>query len=376
MSSNLDQEREPNPASPRSAREVAHHGKGCLAVIIAVAVLVGGGYFAYDQASGFLSSLGEVPDYTGNGKATITVSIPQDATLAAIGDILVKKDVVKSAKAFKRAAKEEPDAAMVQPGSYKMKTQLPATSALKILLDPQSRIVSQVTVREGLRLSQQIDALTKGSKIPRKNFAAVLARPEQLGLPDYARNRPEGFLFPNTYQITPDSTAASVLRAMVKQYKGVAADLDIAGSAKALGLTPYQLVTIASIIEAEVNQDRYRPMVARVILNRLKAGELLRMDSTVHYAEGKNERVTTTDTERASKSPYNTYLHKGLPPGPINSPGKAALAAAAQPADGSWLYFVTVNLDTGETKFATTIDQHNKNVQQFQHWCQAHKGRC
>lgn len=371
MSSILDPEHQPH-----LAREVAYRGKGCLAVIVALAVLVGGGYFAYDRVSGYLSTFGEVPDYTGTGSKNVTVTIPKGATLTAIGDILVSHDVVKSEKAFKRAAKAEPDAAMVQPGAYKMKTQLPAASALKILLNPKAKIRSRATVREGLRLSQQIDALVKGLKIPRKNFEAVLKKPQQLGLPDYAKNRPEGFLFPNTYEITPGSTAASVLRAMVKQYNGVAAELDIEGSAKALGLTPYQLVTIASIIEAEVNQDKYRPMVARVILNRLKAGERLRMDSTVHYAEGKSGGVTTTDKERASKSPYNTYQHKGLPPGPISSPGKSSLGAAAKPADGDWLFFVTVNLDTGETKFATTLTEHNKNVSQFQHWCQAHQGRC
>jgi UPF0755 protein len=101
----------------------------------------------------------------------------------------------------------------------------------------------------------------------------------------------------------------------------------------------------------------------------------LRLDSTVIYAEDL-ETNTTTPEDRASKSPYNTYRHKGLPPGPISAPGKASLEAAANPANGKWLYFVTVNFDTGETKFATTEKEFRKIEQEFQNWCQSHPGRC
>ena len=132
---------------------------------------------------------------------------------------------------------------------------------------------------------------------------------------------------------------------------------------------------MASIIEREVNKDEYRAKVARVLYNRLAKEMQLGLDSTVIYAE-KLKTNTTTPKDRASKSPYNTYRYKGLPPGPISAPGKTALEAAANPANGKWLYFVTVNFDTGETKFATTEEDFNKIRQEFQNWCQAHPGRC
>jgi UPF0755 protein len=135
------------------------------------------------------------------------------------------------------------------------------------------------------------------------------------------------------------------------------------------------VLIVASIIEREVNQDQYRAKVARVLYNRLDQGMPLSLDSTVIYAENLSTN-TTTPKDRASSSKYNTYKHKGLPPGPIAAPGKAALDAAANPEPGKWLYFTTVDFDTGETKFAETFAEHEKNVAQWQAWCQANKGRC
>ncbi len=132
---------------------------------------------------------------------------------------------------------------------------------------------------------------------------------------------------------------------------------------------------MASIIEREVNQEQYRAKVARVLYNRLTKGRKLELDSTVVYAENLKTN-TTTPKDRQSRSRYNTYRYKGLPPGPISAPGKAALQAAAQPEDGKWLYFVTVNFDTGETKFATTEAEFAVIKKEFQNWCRANTGRC
>ncbi|HEY9293616.1 MAG TPA: endolytic transglycosylase MltG, partial [Microlunatus sp.] len=131
-----------------------------------------------------------------------------------------------------------------------------------------------------------------------------------------------------------------------------------------------------SLIEAEVNRPADRPKAARVIYNRLAAGMPLQLDSTVHYAIGRRGKVTTTAQERANKSPYNTYVHKGLPPGPIGAPGKAALEAAANPAAGDWLYWVAVNPDSGETVFTKTKAEHDAAVARFQQWCRTHSGKC
>ena len=141
-----------------------------------------------------------------------------------------------------------------------------------------------------------------------------------------------------------------------------------------------ETLIIASIVEGEVSGDADRGKVARVVLNRLEPGPpsygLLQMDSTVHYAEQQRGKAGTTDEQRASDSPYNTYVQPGLPPGPIGNPGAASIEAAADPAEGDWYFFVTVDPDTGETKFATTLDEHNQNVQEFQAWCAENADKC
>ena len=361
---------------PSPAREIAHKGKGCLAVLVAALVLLFGGYFIYDKASTFLQTVGEVPDYPGPGKASITVTIPEGASLDQIGGILVDADVVKSTKAWSEAVDAEVRATSVQAGRYIMRTQMKATDALRLLINPgESRVRLQFTIPEGLRLTAQIDLLVKTTKIKKTDFEAALKKPKTLGLPSYAKNRPEGFLFPDTYELVEEATATSTMRQMVTQYKAVSQQIQLETAAKQLKRSPYDVLIVASIIEREVNKDEYRAKVARVLYNRLAKGMSLGLDSTVIYAENLKTN-TTTPKDRASKSPYNTYRHKGLPPGPISAPGRASLEAAAGPADGKWLYFVTVNFDTGETKFATTPEEFAKLRAEFQIWCQTHPGRC
>ena len=371
MSSMLDPEVQPSPA-----REIMHKGKGCLAVIVAAAVLIFGGYFVWDKATGFVSSFGEVPDYPGPGTTTVTIDVPSGSSLDVIGGILIDADVVKSTKAWDQAVRSEERAQSVQAGSYVMKRQMRAIDALRLLINPgTSRVQSKFTVPEGLRLSAQVDVLAKGTKIKKSNFLTALKRPQNLGLPKYAKNRPEGFLFPDTYYLTAESTATTTMQQMVSQYKTVASDIQLEASAKKLKRSPYEVLTVASIIEKEVKREEDRAKVARVIYNRLDKGRRLQLDSTVVYAENLKTN-TTTAKDRASKSRYNTYRYKGLPPGPISAPGKAALQAAAQPENGKWLYFVTVNFDTGETKFANTEKEFRVIAQEFQNWCRANPGRC
>jgi UPF0755 protein len=371
VSSMLDPEVRPNPA-----REIVHKGKGCLAVIVAAAVLAFGGYFVWDRATGFVSTLGEVPDYPGPGKDKVTVDVPTGSSLDEIGGILIEKDIVKSTRAWNQAVRSEERAQTVQAGSYILKTQMRAIDALRLLINPgSSRVRSRFTVPEGLRLSAQVDVLSKETKIKKSSFQAALKRPQSLGLPRYAKNRPEGFLFPDTYELTAESTATSTMQQMVTQYKSVAREIELEASAKKLKRKPLEVLTVASIIEREVNQDQYRAKVARVLYNRLAKGRKLELDSTVVYAENLKTN-TTTAKDRRSRSRYNTYRYKGLPPGPISAPGEAALKAAAQPENGKWLYFVTVNFDTGETKFATTAAEFAVIKREFQTWCQTNPGKC
>jgi len=351
------------------AREFAHRCKGYLAVLVAIAVLIVGGYLAYDKASGYLSTIGQTPDFPGDGKGQITVTIPDGASLKDIGALLVARGVIKSTKAWDKAVHAEERATTIQAGRYLMRTQMSASAALRLLINPgESRIRSQFTIREGLRLSDQVAALVKGTKISKADFLAALRQPAKLGLPAYAKNNPEGFLFPETYELTSESTATTVLQRMVDQYKTVAASIGLEARGKALHRSPYDVLIVASIIEREVRNPSYRAKVARVLYDRLDRGKKLELDSTVIYALNSKENVTT---DRLSSSPYNTYRYDGLPPGPISAPGKAALLAAANPVPGKWLYFVTVNFDTGETKFATTYAEHKKNVAEFKAYCQA-----
>jgi len=361
---------------PSAAREVLHQGKGCVAVLLALAVLAGLGFLVYDQGRSMLSNLGETPDYTGSGVAPITVTVPAGATLDEIGGILKTDDVIKSVQAWDSAVASEERATSVQPGRYLMRTQMPAIDALRLLINPgESRVRSQFTIPEGLRLSKQVNALAKTTKIKKSAYQAALKKPKKLGLPGYAKNRPEGFLFPDTYELTADATATSTLRQMVEQYKAVTGDIGLTEAAKKLNRSPYEVLIVASIIEREVNQDQYRSKVARVLYNRLDKGMPLGLDSTVIYAEDLSTN-TTTPKDRDSDSRYNTYKHKGLPPGPIAAPGKAALEAAAKPEPGKWLYFTTVNFDTGETKFAETDAEFEQIRQEFVAYCNANPGKC
>lgn len=371
MTSLLEPETKPSPA-----REAAHRAKGCLAVLLALAVLAAGGYFVYDKTTSFIATFGEVPDYTGSGKAQTTVTVPEGASVKGIGKILVEAKVIKSTKAWDKAVAQEGRSTTIQAGRYLVRRQIPAIDALRVLINPgESRVRSQFTVREGLRLSAQVNELAKDTKIKKSSFTKALNNPKALGLPKYAENNPEGLLFPETYEITAEDDATTVLRQMVGQFNRVAADIRLEERAKKLGYSPYEVLIVASLVEREVRNPNDRAKVARVLYNRLEKGQKLELDSTVTYAENL-KTTTTTSEDRESDSPYNTYKYEGLPPGPISAPGRAALEAAANPERGKWLYFVTVNLDTGETKFAETFDAHQKNVAEFQAWCQSNEGKC
>jgi UPF0755 protein len=186
-------------------------------------------------------------------------------------------------------------------------------------------------------------------------FVQVLDNPGVLPLPPWAEQRPEGFMFPATYDLVGDETAEQVLSILVERFDQSATTLDLVARAEEIGRTPYEVLTVASLVQAEVLPEDMRKAAA-VIYNRLDEGMPLQFDSTVSYALGITELQLSAE-QLATDSPYNTYENEGLPPTPINSPGEAALEAALDPAKAKWLYFVTVNPDTKETKFARDYDQ-------------------
>ena len=345
-------------------------------VLLLAVVLVGGAvYGAYRALWPLVTQLTASNDYPGPGAGAVQVTVNDGDTGRAIGVSLQKADVVKTSKAFLDAAAADSRSASIQPGTYTLKKQMTAKDALAILVNPKNRTVPRVTIPEGLWLSEILATLSKSTGIPLKEYQAAAKDTGSLGLPASAKGNLEGYLFPATYEFPAKSTASEQLKGMVEK---TVAELAKAGVAED---DMERTMVVASIVEGEVNGEADRAKVARVIENRLaqKSGPtkgFLQMDSTVHYAVKKRGRAGTTDADRASTSPYNTYRHQGLPPGPINSPGAASIAAAANPADGPWLFFVTVNPDTGETRFATTTSEHQANVNLFNKWCREHAGQC
>lgn len=333
----------------RRKRERRRRRRGAFAALLALVLVVGvvggiawGGYTVYQAVT-------EVPDYTGPGHGQVTVQIKAAQTGTAIGVELEEAGVVKSSKAFIEAWEANPEASGIQPGYYSMKKEMKASLAVERLLDPKARVEWQVTVREGLRVKQTLALLAKETDIGLKEFQAAAKEPEKLGLPKSAKGNVEGYLFPATYAFPPGSTATSILRTMVQRYHQEETELDLPAEAKQRGMTTHEVVTLASLLEAEARTKDF-PKVSRVVYNRIDRDMPLQFDSTVQYALGRTDLHVTYDDLKV-KSPYNTYKYKGLPPGPIESPGRAALDAALNPADGDWIYFVTTNPKTGETKF-------------------------
>jgi UPF0755 protein len=339
-------------------------------VVIALVVLAGAAYFVYDVGVAALKDrLAPPPDYTGAGKGSVVIEVHEGDNATDIGATLVDEDVVKSVEAFTDAAMANAESTGIQVGFYEMKRQLPAEAALDILIDPSNMVQSAVTLREGLTVAETIQVLAQQTDFSAQQYKKALRRPAALGLPPYAEGNAEGYLFPATYQIQPNATPRSILTLMVDRFHEAAESLDLVAEAKNLGVSPHDVMTVASLVQAEARFDKDFAKVSRVIYNRLDEPMPLQFDSTVHYAVGKDGGVGTSDDDRSSDSEYNTYKHSGLPPTPIMAPGEQAIEAALNPADGPWLYFVTTNPDTGVTKFAESYDEHLRNKEEFDAWC-------
>ena len=304
-----------------------------LSLIVVVALAVGvvfGARAIWRKASA-------VPDYEGSGTGTVYVEVHDGDTAADIGATMLKAHVIKSTRAFRNAAEEDQRSRGIQPGTYKLRQHMSGAAALSILLEPTAR-VGRVTVPEGLTVNQTITVLTKDTKLKSAALKSAAAKPAQLGLPDYANGKLEGFLFPTTYNLPQDASAANVLKMMVEQQRKQVSPASLTGTVAGVKLTPERVVIIASLLEKEAITSDFTK-VSRVIYNRLAHGMPLQLDSTINYALGRNKaRVSQKQTQ--TNSPYNTYLHKGLPPGPIANPGLTAISAALHPAGGDWLYFI------------------------------------
>jgi UPF0755 protein len=353
-----------------------------LAVLLLAAGVVGGGYLLYREFDG-------PPDYEGDGGANVVVQVEQGATGAQIGAALQRADVVKSVEAFTAAAADEPRIRSVQPGYYLMRGQMSGRSAVATLLEPESR-VGQLEIRGGVQLDDtsnpdgsvvpgvlsliseatcaELDGQRRCVSQDELREAMSSADLADLGVPTWAREdvakaeprrRLEGLLVPGRYDVRPGTPALDVLRGLLATSVTRLESDGLVSGAREIGYTPYKVLIVSSLVEKEgITPDM--PKVARVLYNRLGAGQRLQLDSTVNYPLDL-QALRTNANDRAKPGPYNSYAVAGLPPTPIAAPGKEAIEAALAPAEGPWQYFVRCQTD-GSSCFAETLDEHNANV--------------
>lgn len=344
-------------------------------LVVVVLVAVGtGGFLAYSWVTGNVDVSQEQTDYEGSGSGEATIVIEEGDSGTAIAKKLVDAGVIKSAGPFSTRFANDPDASSISPGTYRLKKSMSSDAALTLLLDPSSRAGLRVTLSEGQRMSVMFTKLSESTGIPVSEFEAAAGDYIALGIPENPAGSAEGYLWPGTYDIPDDATAKDILTMMATR---MTSELDKRGVAPE---DRHQVLTLASIAEKEARTPDDYGKVVRTIDNRLAGvGEAggrpmnLQLDSTVAYVSGKNT-VSTTPAERATDSPYNTYLHPGLPVGPIANPGSQTIDAALNPPDGPWLYWVTINTDTGETVFSETLAEHEVAVAQWQAWARSKNG--
>lgn len=366
----------PSNGGARRAKKKRGRGlSGCLAVLVAFAVIAGLLYVGVTAGLDKLQdTFADPEDYPGPGSGSVTFQVAEGENGSAICRNLEAEGVVASVDACIGAVNGNPQAGGIQVGYYELQKEMASADAVAQLVDPANLVTSTVTIPEGLRLTEVVKALAEGTDFPERAFNRALENPEELGLPDYAEGNAEGYLFPATYAFGPEDKPADMLRKMVARWSQAADSADLEAAAERLGYTPHELMTVASLIEAEGRGDDM-PKISRVIYNRIEnpgtAGTIgkLQIDATVNYAAGNTLGAVPTTDDLKIDSPYNTYEVVGLPPGPIEAPGDAAIAAAAHPADGDWYYYVTVNLATGETKFAETPEQFQTYKNELRAYC-------
>ncbi|MFC7483184.1 endolytic transglycosylase MltG [Luedemannella flava] len=346
--------------------------------VILLAALGGGVYWGVGKVQDFFNA----PDYTAVGTEEVTVEI-KAGTITDTANALFEAGIVKSAKAYIKAAESDPRATNVQPGFYKLVKQMPAKEALGRLLNPEKyRVVNGVPIPEGMVSIEIFKLLSQKTGIPVANFTKAAKDPEALGVPDWwfkrgdgkkAAGGIEGFLYPATYEFPPNATAEDILKMMVNQFLTVTGDLKFADTVQAnLDISPYEALIAASIAEEEAVFKEDFPKVTRVLYNRAYGGNFpcacLGLDSAINYylvITGKHakssDKILQSEIDDL-KNPYNTHKKPGLPPGPIANPGKETLQAAMAPAKGKWVYFMSID-DKGTMAYAVDQAGHDANIQ-------------
>lgn len=359
------------PKPPHSRRDMRRHRKRkrrkrfivVIASIIVVALCIGVGVFAVGKVKQWrrstLADTAVVDDYPGPGEGDVAFTVESGQGVAEIAEGLQRADVIKSVDAFTSVVAS--NSYTLYPGTYELKRHMKASAAAKILSD-EGNAKGFVEVRQGERLDDVLKTAAESSGIELKEFEDYASDATKTGqiLPACAKGELEGWLEPGVYNIGENPTPASILQQMVQARIEKLNELGVPE-----GDQRERILIIASIVEAEVNSQEYYGKVSRVIENRLKDDMPLGMDSTVAYGFKIKGTELTNEQLNDGSNPFNTRVNKGLPPTPISNPGDDAIQAAMHPEDGDWLYFVTTDLKTGETKFTSNYDQFEQYVQEY-----------
>jgi UPF0755 protein len=328
---------------------VTRRGRIVIALVLFAVFAIGlpGSAYVYLRAIGVVAS--------GDPRSPTTVVIPHGASALEIGHVLESKGVVASAFGFRVATFLQGGGDAIQAGRYRLRRNLSARAALAALTaGPEAPGHVNVTFPEGSWITDFARILARATPIHRRSFVRT-ARSGHVR----ARIQPpsvdtvEGLLWPSTYQVVRNDDARSVVRRLVTEFDRRMSGVDIA-TPKAMGYSPYDVVIVASMVEAEARVGEDRPKIAAVIYNRLEADMPLGIDATVAYALGER-KAALTRPDLHVRSPYNTRIVAGLPPTPIGAPGMASLEAAAHPAGGAWLYYVLADCD-GHHAFSKTYE--------------------
>ena len=292
-----------------------------------------------------------------------TVNSGEDAS--TIAQHLVQQDIVKTTEGFLHAVNAQNAGSKLQPGVFTLRKHMSSASVVGVLIDT-SAAQGILQVKSGETVSDVINAAAAASGIDVSQFQAIISAGGNSILPDEAGGSYEGWFEPGSYNVSDSSTTAqSVITQLVQARIAKLDELGIPEGQRE------EKINVASIIENEVNKDEYRGKVARVIYNRLEQDMPLGMDSVVAYGNGVESSQLTDAMLNDPSNPYNDRVNKGLPPTPISNPGDASLSAAMSPEEGDWLYFCTVNLQTGETKFTASEDEFYQFRDEYKQWLAA-----
>ena len=363
---------EPEAGGRRSARSRKRRGRvrgkaaSSVAIIAVVLVVAVAGFFGYRFVNGWITN--RYGDYKGGGTGVVEITVKHGDSLTSLGPELVQKGVIMTVRPYDTAAAAATKSLL--PGVYKLHHHMNSALAVQLLLSAKARSQTTVLITEGTRASTMATKLSAATGIKASVFQGIIDKPPpELGIPSWAPKgvTAEGFLFPDTYALTPHETALQILQQMVHEFNQQVAQIHLVSDAAKVFTTPYHALVVASLIQAEGGRLQDFPGISRVVWNRLKFHMNLQFDSTVFYAMGKHGTAITLQDEKF-KSLYNTYLHPGLPPGPIGNPGVVAMQAAVHPVAANYLYFITDTRGHAPyvTYFANSLQKFNQLKQKYQ----------